>query len=943
MKKLRLIPILLALTLTSCLAPKEPDNPKPSGDDEQTEPSGQDEQPEAKNYTVTFNSNGGSSITSQTVEEGKTASKPADPSRDGYTFDGWYLGENEYNFSTPINGNITLIAHWTLIPAINNYLVTFNSNGGSSITSQTIEEGKTASKPADPSRDGYTFDGWYLGENEYNFSSPINGNITLVAHWEEVVPKDYIGKIKLNVNSDFTTYENKTFVNDKISNVTIKSVLDGDTIHVYEGSETLKIRLAYLDCPETSEEYGVEATNYTKSILQEAKTIVVTNALLSSTGEVTKDSTGERYLGLVWYSNKENASIDKLRCLNLEIALEGFAYVHNGAVDPLHGYFLYCLESAQVAKKNIWTNYESPVTDYGYNHYNGYYGELTWENSEDLINKLHTIISKDVKYLRYDSSSSVPTNWETNIYADHVYDDLEMLDVVYSKDDVAITATNTGWQREHAFVASLMTGMATGEAVGAKQGRAVDFHNLFAASKTGNTSRSDKNYGMAQDPTATGYQNIEGCYSSTNKLFEPSEEDKGRLARAIFYMTVMYNTDEEEDITTKLNYNEADKEECGQQSKSVHIQMAYKPLTIKDGLCENSLVNFTKYHYAETDEIAQLVNKYGPEESGFASYVRDNAQFAIGQGATLLEWTTRPVGYQEYQHNQSVYSHIHTGYNYAQGNRNPFVDYPELIDYAFGAKKDSPGDLKNLVPTSYNLGLEDSGIHHYAIKTATREFEVGDTFDKYCYDLVGMDKDFNEVAVNDSVDTTSTYTFTESDIGTKVLQITTDKNTINLEVTVKEKSNSYSYDYLFDSKADFGSDAFTANETREVTLNGKKWDAIATNAVALANKNTPFKAIQIGAGTSGKNADKFTLLSKDSFTNVNRIKLALNAAANKTYSVKVTIGETVAANFTYTGDSTQIILKEIELSSNLSGVVKIEFTNVSAALYIGEIAINEVN
>ena len=70
----------------------------------------------AKDYTVTYESNGGSTVPSQTVKYNETANKPADPTRSGYTFAGWYTEEkltNKYDFATPVTGNITLYAKWT--------------------------------------------------------------------------------------------------------------------------------------------------------------------------------------------------------------------------------------------------------------------------------------------------------------------------------------------------------------------------------------------------------------------------------------------------------------------------------------------------------------------------------------------------------------------------------------------------------------------------------------------------------------------------------------------------------------------------------------------------------------------------------------------------------------------------------------------------------------
>ena len=70
----------------------------------------------AKDYTVTYESNGGRTVPSQTVKYNETANKPADPTKSGYTFAGWYTEEkltNKYDFAAPVTGNITLYAKWT--------------------------------------------------------------------------------------------------------------------------------------------------------------------------------------------------------------------------------------------------------------------------------------------------------------------------------------------------------------------------------------------------------------------------------------------------------------------------------------------------------------------------------------------------------------------------------------------------------------------------------------------------------------------------------------------------------------------------------------------------------------------------------------------------------------------------------------------------------------
>ena len=144
--------------------------------------------PQKKTFTVTFKLNGGIGVSSQKVVEGNKATKPNNPSRSGYNFAGWLVNGKEYNFNLAVTSNITLEAKWVEVKK-NNYTVTFNSNGGSAVSSQTIVEGSKTSKPNDPTKSGYNFKSWLLNGKTYDFNSSVTGNITLVANW---VQKNYI-------------------------------------------------------------------------------------------------------------------------------------------------------------------------------------------------------------------------------------------------------------------------------------------------------------------------------------------------------------------------------------------------------------------------------------------------------------------------------------------------------------------------------------------------------------------------------------------------------------------------------------------------------------------------------------------------------------------------------------------------------------------------------
>ena len=141
---------------------------------------------------VSFNSNGGSNIENLSVEYDAKAVAPLNPTKTGYTFGGWYTDNatfQTFDFeNTAITDDITLFAKWT----INNYTVTFNSQGGSAVTSKTADYNSVITAPVAPTKTGYTFGGWYKEAgciNAWNFiTDKVTANTTLYAKWTVVAP-----------------------------------------------------------------------------------------------------------------------------------------------------------------------------------------------------------------------------------------------------------------------------------------------------------------------------------------------------------------------------------------------------------------------------------------------------------------------------------------------------------------------------------------------------------------------------------------------------------------------------------------------------------------------------------------------------------------------------------------------------------------------------------
>ncbi len=148
---------------------------------------------------------------------------------------------------------------------------------------------------------------------------------------------DYVNDGSVSLSLD---YEGKDFYKDGIGQFTLKTAIDGDTAHFTPlvdslGIGVMKARFYGIDTPESTgkvQMWGKDASNFTKEKLHEADengTIVVSSAQ-DDYGEPNPDSTGSRYVSLVWINlTKKNAPKEELVLLNLWIVQDGFSWVKN--------------------------------------------------------------------------------------------------------------------------------------------------------------------------------------------------------------------------------------------------------------------------------------------------------------------------------------------------------------------------------------------------------------------------------------------------------------------------------------------------------------------------------------------------------------------------------------------------------------------------------------
>ena len=191
---------------------------------------------------------------------------------------------------TPGTDDVCTIAH--------NWVVTFDPNGGTPVPlAQEVEYGHTATKPVEPTLKGYTFDGWYLGDEKYDFSAAVEQNITLTAKWEKktykVVAKLYVnGKPAYYQNTDFYTYEVSGLYGEAIDFDTIKAKAVEQAKQIKKASASytaviLEDHEPNAVCATYGEHQPNQATHYVKVNVKTEEKVVILQSFAGKT-DLTK-------------------------------------------------------------------------------------------------------------------------------------------------------------------------------------------------------------------------------------------------------------------------------------------------------------------------------------------------------------------------------------------------------------------------------------------------------------------------------------------------------------------------------------------------------------------------------------------------------------------------------------------------------------------------------
>lgn len=246
------------------------------------------------------------------VNHGNKVTRGVKPQREGFVLTGWLLDDDLFDFETPIKSNLILKAKWS--EASTTVKVSFNTNSPHQIEPVFVAKGGTVSVPEAITVAEYEFVGWYLGDVLYDFSLPVNENITLTAVWERKlvlvtinlnggtglseisVPYGSEPGIELMFHIEKPVKEGYVFAGyEQIFNNTIQQILEPTTLDVIWLEENLSLTFNYMY------DNKVEVIKVSNDFIQLFLSIMAMDEthILASTPQ----REGYKFVG--WYSNSD--------------------------------------------------------------------------------------------------------------------------------------------------------------------------------------------------------------------------------------------------------------------------------------------------------------------------------------------------------------------------------------------------------------------------------------------------------------------------------------------------------------------------------------------------------------------------------------------------------------------------------------------------------------
>lgn len=207
-------------------------------------------------YTISFDSIGGSPVKSQTITEGDVVSKPEDPSKEGFTFVEWQLENTTYDFNAAVTQDFTLTAFYKINEGIETVLVVFDYQNNGLIKNVTIAKNTSMFEPPKPEKAGYVFEGWFYQDKKFDFTTNIDSNIVLTAKWKanewptdepnEKPTNESGGKKTDNHSPSIDTSKNNTIEETQNKNRNIEfSLVEG--VWYAEGHDDVTLKFSIQD------------------------------------------------------------------------------------------------------------------------------------------------------------------------------------------------------------------------------------------------------------------------------------------------------------------------------------------------------------------------------------------------------------------------------------------------------------------------------------------------------------------------------------------------------------------------------------------------------------------------------------------------------------------------------------------------------------------------